>query len=124
MTIPLRTLTVDEGYRLTQFMRPGVRILMGATEAREAPVNPLPWTNIHRLPGFKSFFHWNLSRKLGFAPSAWAMFFGVHVMILGHDPTDDEWRWLCQRSTSLKDAQVWLVKVADQYAEREKEGQP
>ena len=34
-------MTCEEGYRLAQYQRPGVKIIMGPTEAREEWIEPL-----------------------------------------------------------------------------------
>jgi hypothetical protein len=34
-------MTPEEGYRLAQYQRPGVKIIMGPTEAREEWIKPL-----------------------------------------------------------------------------------
>lgn len=45
-------MTAEEGMRLAQHQRPGVRIVMGATQAREDRIEPVweaPWWRLNRL---------------------------------------------------------------------------
>ena len=108
-------MTADEAMRLAAFQRPGVRLIVGPTEAREerteARALPADWRDSQPT----SWREYDLRRRLGFIPSLWAFGWAdAYKGITGREPTDAEWVWLHRRDgqgASLQDARAWLSKA-------------
>jgi hypothetical protein len=108
-------MTPDDALSLAQYQRPGVRIVVGATSAKELPVTPLG--SLHHLPGDNSWRERDLRLRLGFVPSLWAMAFANSVEAAGGIVTDDEWRWLHGPAT-LGAARAWLeAKIIEHFGD-------
>ena len=116
----------EEGYRRAQFVRPGVRIVMGACEAREEPVQARGVGPLARAYGDQdtvspvketatSWFEYDCARLVGSTRlSMWTMVF-LHrlVNVTGRAPSADEVRFFASRTTGLDAACVYLAEVAN-----------
>jgi hypothetical protein len=103
-------LTVEEGYRRAAYQRSGVRIVMGAVEAREERVAALAQHTLKDLPGDWTWANRALCVRLGFLPCAWARAFGALAEGIGHCVSEEEWKWLHGPAT-LVQARAWLIDV-------------
>lgn len=104
-------MTPDQAMAMARFQRPGVKLVVGPTKAREEPVAPLRRQALHALPGDYSWRSRDLRLRLGFLPSLWAMFFAEIAQSVGHTVTDAEWRWL-HGPACLNEARAWVKKLA------------
>lgn len=107
------TLAPDAALALAQFQRPGVRLVVGPTDAREEPLQPLPWQpRDWRKSEPETWWQYDLRARLGFIPSPWTMNFACAFMrITGREPSDAEYIWLDRndgRGADLANAQAWL----------------
>ena len=101
-------MTPDQAIQLAQFQRPGVKLVLGAEEAREEIIAPLSSWQLSQLPGDSSWQLRDLRLWLGFTPSLWAFACGtVFTAVSGRNPTKEEWIWL-NGPASLKDTQDWV----------------
>lgn len=66
-------MTPDQAYDLARYQRPGVRLIVGATEAREEPVKPLDWRQMKDLPGDRSWFDHDIRKLIGRPLSLWEL---------------------------------------------------
>lgn len=119
----------ERALELAKHQRPGVRLVVGPTEARGEPTWPLPST--HHLPGDPSWRERDLRRRLGFVPSLWAQWQAAAAECLGHKVTVSEWRWLCGPVVTAESARQWQQQIVEawmietQAANREaKQGNP
>ncbi len=106
-------MTPEQGYDLAKFQRPGVKIVMGATGAREEKMAPVNYQVLRKLPGDWSWVEYDLRKRLGFLPSLWARMYGLAAEQLGHMTTDAEWKWLSGPSSSLQTADAWLDAIRE-----------
>jgi len=100
-------MTPEEGYSLSEYRRPGVKVVMGITNAKEASVEPLPKYNLNKLPGDSSWHLRDLRLWLGFIPPLWALVFAYEAKSLGREVTKEDYKGL-QKSTTLDQAKLWL----------------
>ena len=103
-------LTVEEGYRRAAYQRSGVRIVMGAVEAREERVAALAQHTMKDLSGDWTWANRDLRVRLGFLPCAWARAFGALAEGMGHCVSDEEWKWLHGPATRVQ-ARAWLIEL-------------
>lgn len=61
-------MTPDRACELAQYQRPGVKLVVGPTEAREEVVKPLWYWHVWQLPGDASWWHRDARLRLGFEP--------------------------------------------------------
>jgi hypothetical protein len=105
-------MTADEALALAKFHRPGVKLIVGPTEAREEQTSAAKLSTDWRNPQPASWREYDLRKRLGFIPSPWARAFARRYEdATGREPTDDEYRWLHDnsgRGASLMAAQEWL----------------
>lgn len=101
-------MTPEEGYRLAQYQRPGVQIVMGPTEAREEPVRPLTDMDYSKLPGDCSLFDYDVRRVCGgWLPHRLAIFAGGMIWVAtGRLLTVHEWRYLHDATAEARRAFV------------------
>ena len=109
-------MTPEQALDLAKFQRPGVRLIVGPTEAREVRTEPRDVPTNWRAPQPATWLEYDLRRRLGFIPSAWAMFFAAqYERITGKQPSDAEWLWLHRndgQGASLNDVRGWLSTAA------------
>ncbi len=105
-------MTPECAYELARYARPGVKIVMGATEAREEQIRPLDVSQLSKLPGDSTWFAYLIRQRLGFVPSEWAKIFACQASALGHDVTDNEWHWLHGPAT-LTQARAWISELEE-----------
>jgi hypothetical protein len=96
----------EDGYELSKYSLPGVKIIMGPYECRIEKVNSI---DTHNLPGEASFFEYDLKKRLGYIPSFWVQSFIKTVETKGYKISDKEINWL--KTASLKEALKWLNDI-------------
>jgi len=106
-------MTPEQGYELAKFQRPGVKIVMGPTDAVEVEVTPMSFLDLRDLPGDANWFDRDMRAWLGFVPSLWATFFATVAGALGHFVTKEEWEWLDGRNSSLDKARKWINDITE-----------
>lgn len=85
-------LTPDEAYKLVPFQRPGVKYVVGPTDAYEAQMDPISSYQAQMLTGPSSFWEYNVRRVAGFTPHALAQGVGAAVSNLrGTELAKEEW---------------------------------
>jgi hypothetical protein len=116
-------LTPEEGYRRAEFQRPGMRIVMGATRAREEPVAARPllygraWGDARGESAVQetatSWFEYDCARLAGRRKlSLWVQVFCAGVaQVSGRMATREEVALLADSKTSLG-AALELVEQA------------
>jgi hypothetical protein len=103
----------EEALHLAKYQRPGVKLVVGATDAYELPISRLPIFDLMQLPGESNWPDYWLRRRLGYLPSLWARCFGADAEYLGHSVTDKEYAWL-NGTAGLIEARHWLCTIAAQ----------
>jgi hypothetical protein len=105
-------MTPEAGYDLAAKQRPGVIIVMGPEAAREERIRPPgyhEWRTIREKPGAST----QLEYDLGFSLSPWARSVGrAFANVFGRAVTADEWTWLMQKSTGLREVGAWVEAEA------------
>ena len=114
-------MTPEEGYHLAAFQRPGIKIVMGATEAREERVAPHPLlygkvygdtgTPTPVMTSATSWFEYDCARLIGKTRlSLWTtVFLALLAFFAGRAPTADEVRFFDAPKTSLVNAHAYLA---------------
>jgi len=103
-----KLVSVEEGYRLAAMHRSGMVIVMGSECAAERKVTPLSFTEMRKLPGPISW----LEHDIGFEPSAWAWKYALFAeAVLERKLTRDEWLFLHDPATGIKEADEWHRRI-------------
>lgn len=128
-------MTADEAIELAAYHRPGVRLIVGPTDAREefgVAADYLPMSVRNHIGVKKhgeypiwqsSFWARDLYNRLGFFPSGWAISWAhLFECFAGRDVTVAEWEWLASPATSVANVQAWVQPEAQAYLARMLEG--
>ena len=118
-------MTPEEGYRLAQFQRPGIKIVMGPTEAREDRIAPRAvlygkaWGDTGAptpvLDTATSWFEYDCARLVGkLRLSPWVTRWCAEISsVADRLPTEDEVAFLLRPATGLAEARKYVESLRD-----------
>lgn len=106
----------DEALRLAKYQRPGVRLIVGPTEAIETRVEPVKSYILYKLPGPSSFFERDVVKLCGFKPHMLAMCNGYRLQrLIKRKLTVQEWKILHDKSK--KEVDNFVKELITEYEE-------